>query len=170
MNSTYENTFPTADEGYVKRKTIFKTGKKNHYTPWNLQSFSKLFFFFFCTWLHLGKIIIPFSLRGTPKGRKTGNAQKNHPWVWLGHVGSWQGRFKAPSLTGRTVRAVVRVWGGFNELTAGICTHWWMALNHGGQWVAFGESCGAKCVYNSGYTFLRQGLLQPWLSLNLLCS
>lgn len=38
MNSPYGNAFPTADEDYVKRKTVFKMGqkkkkKKNHYTP-----------------------------------------------------------------------------------------------------------------------------------------
>lgn len=95
MNSSYENAFPTADEDYAKRKTIFKMGeeKKNHYTlhTLKLMKFLKTFFFFFkATWLHLGKIIIPFSLRGTPKGRKTGNAQKSHPipgcdWNMLVH-------------------------------------------------------------------------------------
>lgn len=94
MNSSYENAFPTADEDYAKRKTIFKMGeeKKSLYIthPETYEVSQNFFFFFKATWLHLGKIIIPFSLRGTPKGRKTGNAQKSHPipgcdWNMLVH-------------------------------------------------------------------------------------
>lgn len=73
MKSAYENAFPTADEDYVRRKTIFKMGEKKslHTTHPETYEVSQNFFFFFkATWLHLGKILIPFSLRGTPKGKK----------------------------------------------------------------------------------------------------
>lgn len=48
MKSAYENAFPTADEDYVRRKTIFKMGEKNHYTlhTLKLMKFLKTFFFF----------------------------------------------------------------------------------------------------------------------------
>lgn len=47
MKSAYENAFPTADEDYVKRKTIFKMGGKSlHTTHPETYEVSQNFFFF----------------------------------------------------------------------------------------------------------------------------
>jgi hypothetical protein len=75
MNSPYEHTFPTADGECVQRKLYLRWGggggEKAQITARpETYEVSQNFFFFFPTWLHLGKIIIPFSLQGTPKREK----------------------------------------------------------------------------------------------------
>lgn len=68
MNSSYENAFPTADEDYAKRKTIFKMGeeKKNHYTlhTLKLMKFLKTFFFFLSYLASSGENYNSFQLEG----------------------------------------------------------------------------------------------------------